>query len=259
MRELNAVAVIAYRDMLKFLRDRPRLISTLVFPIVFVGALGGSLQANLGQSAGYNFLTFVFTGVFAQTLFQSSAMGIVSLMNDRQMDFSQEMFVSPISRYSIVVGKILGESLVSLAQGLAVIGFGLLVGVPFTLAGTVGLAVVGVITCFLGGSFGLLVLSNVTDQRTVQQLFPFIMFPQFFLAGVFAPVKVLPWFLDVLSRISPLRYAVDLTRNAFYVGNPDYGKVVLDRPLVNLPVMLGLMAVFLVFGTSLFVRAERNR
>ena len=60
MRDLNAVAVIAYRDVLKFLRDRPRLISTLIFPFVFVGALGGSLQANLGASAGYNFMTFVF-------------------------------------------------------------------------------------------------------------------------------------------------------------------------------------------------------
>jgi|SRR6266571_7489344 len=259
MRDLNAVAVIAYRDVLKFLRDRPRLISTLIFPFVFVGALGGSLQANLGASAGYNFMTFVFTGVFAQTLFQSSTMGIVSLMNDRQNDFSQEMFVSPISRYSIVFGKILGESLVSLAQGVAIVIFGLLLRVPFTLAGSLSLIPVGIVICLMGGSFGLLVLSNVTDQRTVQQLFPFIMFPQFFLAGVFAPVKVLPWFLEVLSRISPLRYAVDLARSAFYIGNPDYDKVVLDPPIVNAVVMASLFVVFIVVGTALFVRAERNR
>ncbi len=259
MKDLNAVAVIAYRDVLKFLRDRPRLISTLIFPFVFVGALGGSLQANLGASAGYNFMTFVFTGVFAQTLFQSSTMGIVSLMNDRQNDFSQEMFVSPISRYSIVFGKILGESLVSLAQGVAIVIFGLLLRVPFTLAGSLSLIPVGIVICLMGGSFGLLVLSNVTDQRTVQQLFPFIMFPQFFLAGVFAPVKVLPWFLEVLSRISPLRYAVDLARSAFYIGNPDYDKVVLDPPIVNAVVMASLFVVFIVVGTALFVRAERNR
>ncbi len=259
MREANAIAVIAYRDIMKFLRDRPRLISTLIFPFVFVGALGGSLQANLGESAGYNFMTFVFTGVFAQTLFQSSTMGIVSLMTDRQMDFSQEMFVSPISRYSIVFGKILGESLVSLAQGVAIIVFGLLLRVPFTLAGSLSLIPVAIVICLMGGSFGLLLLANVTDQRTVQQLFPFIMFPQFFLAGVFAPVKVLPWFLEVLSRISPLRYAVDLVRNVFYVGNPDYDKVVLDPPLVNVAVMAALFVIFIFVGTALFVRAERNR
>jgi ABC-2 type transport system permease protein len=259
MREANAIAVIAYRDIMKFLRDRPRLISTLIFPFVFVGALGGSLQANLGESAGYNFMTFVFTGVFAQTLFQSSTMGIVSLMTDRQMDFSQEMFVSPISRYSIVFGKILGESLVSLAQGVAIIVFGLLLRVPFTLAGSLSLIPVAIVICLMGGSFGLLLLANVTDQRTVQQLFPFIMFPQFFLAGVFAPVKVLPWFLEVLSRISPLRYAVDLARNVFYMGNPDYDKVVLDPPYVNGAVMGALFVIFIFVGTALFVRAERNR
>ncbi len=259
MRELNAIAVIAYRDILKFLRDRPRLVSTLIFPFVFVGALGGSLQANLGESAGYNFMTFVFTGVFAQTLFQSSTMGIVSLMSDRQTDFSQEMFVSPISRYSIVFGKILGESLVSLAQGVAIVIFGLLLRVPFTLAGSLSLIPVAIVICLMGGSFGLLLLANVSDQRTVQQLFPFIMFPQFFLAGVFAPVKVLPWFLEVLSRISPLRYAVDLARNVFYLGNPDYDKVVLDPPVLNAAVMAGLFVVFILAGTTLFVRTERNR
>ncbi|HLQ32272.1 MAG TPA: ABC transporter permease [Chloroflexota bacterium] len=259
MRELNAIAVIAYRDILKFLRDRPRLVSTLIFPFVFVGALGGSLQANLGESAGYNFMTFVFTGVFAQTLFQSSTMGIVSLMSDRQTDFSQEMFVSPISRYSIVFGKILGESLVSLAQGVAIVIFGLLLRVPFTLAGSLSLIPVAIVICLMGGSFGLLLLANVSDQRTVQQLFPFIMFPQFFLAGVFAPVKVLPWFLEVLSRISPLRYAVDLARNVFYLGNPDYDKVVLDPPVLNAAIMAGLFVVFILAGTTLFVRTERNR
>jgi ABC-2 type transport system permease protein len=79
MSQLNAILVLAYRDLLKFLRDRIRIVSTLVFPLIFIVALGGSLQANLGQDVGYNFLIFTFTGVFAQTMFQSAAMGIISL------------------------------------------------------------------------------------------------------------------------------------------------------------------------------------
>ncbi len=93
--ELNAVLTLAYRDIMKFVRDRPRIVSSLVFPFLFVGILGGAMQENLGRAVGYNYLAFIFTGVLAQTLFQSSAMGIVSLMQDREMDFSQEMFVSP--------------------------------------------------------------------------------------------------------------------------------------------------------------------
>jgi hypothetical protein len=121
MHELSGVLAIAHRDLVKLLRDRTRLIADLVFPMVFIGVLGVSLQSAFDQFAEFNFLTFVFTGVLAQTLWQSSAMGVISLIEDRENDFSQEIFVSPISRYSIVVGKVLGESLVALPQGLAIV------------------------------------------------------------------------------------------------------------------------------------------
>jgi ABC-2 type transport system permease protein len=102
-------------------------------------------------------------------------------------------------------------------------------------------------------------LSSFNSQRTANQIFPFIIFPQFFTAGVFTPIQVLPLPLEILSRISPLRYAVDLMRNVFYVGQPDYSHVVLDTPALNTLVIGLLFAAFLVTGTGLFVRKERNR
>src|SRR3989344_6578730 len=112
-RELNAIVAIAARDITKLLRDRMRLVFSLLFPLIFIGILGASLQANLGTNLGYNLLTFTFIGVIAQTLFQSTASGLISLVTDRDSDFAQELFVAPISRYTILTGKILGESLVS--------------------------------------------------------------------------------------------------------------------------------------------------
>jgi ABC-2 type transport system permease protein len=255
----NAIMVLAYRDLLKFARDPARIIGTLIFPVIFVGILGGSLQANLGADAGYNFLTFTFTGILAQTLWQSTAIGVVSLIEDRENDFTQEIFVSPISRYGIVFGKILSETLVALPQGLIVVLFGLLIGVPFTITNVLAVLVVCVAVCLFGGAFGVLVLANLPSQRVANQLFPFIIFPQFFLAGVFSPIKVLPWYLDIVSRVAPLRYAVDLMRGVFYAGQPDYNAVVLATPAFNGTIIGGLFAVFLVVGTALFVRGERNR
>jgi len=110
-----------------------------------------------------------------------------------------------------------------------------------------------------GGAFGLLVLANLSSQRAAQQIFPFVILPQFFLAGIFNPIHVLPWYLEILSRISPLRYAVDLTRNVFYQGRPEYPLVVLDTPVVNGAIMAVLFAAFLITGTFLFVRSEQNR
>ncbi len=258
-RQIQAIFVIAARDFTKFLRDRARIIATFMFPIIFIGVLGGSLQSNLGKTVAYNFLTFIFTGVLAQTLFQSTASGIISLIQDRETDFSQEMFVSPISRYTIVFGKIFGESLVALVQAIGIIGFALIAQVPISLIHLVQIIPATLVACLFGGAFGILVLSQLGEQRAANQIFPFVIFPQFFLSGVFSPIQHLPPLLFVLSRIVPMTYAVDLVRGMYYLGSPEYSKVVLHSPFYNLAVIAVYFIVMLVIGTFFFIRNERNR
>ncbi len=259
MKEFNAILIIAYRDLLKLLRDRGRILVSFIFPLLFIGILGGSLQANIGNNVGYNFLVFTFIGVIGQTLFQSTASGVISLIEDRQNDFSQEIFVSPISRYSIIIGKILGESLVALVQLVGLLIFGLIIQVPMTFTQITSLLPAFLIICLFGGSFGVAVLSNLSEQRTANQIFPFLIFPQFFLAGVFNPIKVLPFYLDILSKISPMRYAVDFIRGLYYAGKPEYSKVVLMDPWQNLLIMALMFLAFSIVGTYLFVKKESNR
>jgi ABC-2 type transport system permease protein len=256
--ELSAIVALAYRDLMKLIRDPIRLVTSLIFPVIFIGILGGSFQSGFGSMIDYDFMHFVFVGVLAQTLFQSSALGIISLIEDRQNDFIQEVFVSPISRYTIVIGKIIGESLVSLIQGIAILGFGVVIGIPFDISIVLSLVVVSVIVCVFGGSFGILVLSNLKSQRIANQIFPFIMLPQIFLSGVFTPIGDLPIVLDVLSRLSPMRYAVDLARGIYYAGKTEYDSVVLVEPTVNLIIIFGLFSTFVILGTWLFVRNERK-
>ena len=114
---LSAIAVIAHRDLIKLLRDRVRLVSELAFPLILVLVLGPALQAGFGSPGGFNLTFFVFTGVLAQTIWQSAVLGLVSLLADREEDFSQEIFVSPVSRYSIIAGKVIGEALVAMPTG----------------------------------------------------------------------------------------------------------------------------------------------
>ena len=256
--ELSAILMLANRDFLKLLRDRARLIGELVFPILFIGALGGSLQANLGGVVPFNFIDFMFTGVYAMTVWQTTALGIASLIEDRENDFSQEIFVSPVSRYSIIFGKILGETLVASPVAAAIIVFGVVLGIEMTPERVGGLVLTGLAAAFFGGAFGIMLLANLKNQRTATQIFPFIVFPQYFLAGIFTPIAILPWYLDILSRISPLRYAVDLTRGVFY-GGASEGNTALASPEVNLAIMAAAFVIFMVIGTALFVRAERYR
>ncbi len=256
MSELSAVLTLAHRDFVKLLRDRTRIVADFSFPLIFIGILGTSLQSGFGAASNVNLLHFVFTGVLAQTIWQSSAMGVISLLMDREQDFSQEIFVSPISRYSIILGKILGESLVALPQFVAILAFGVILGVPLTVGTLAALVPAALIVAVYGGAFGVLVLSRLENQRQANQIFPFVMLPQFFLAGIFNPIQNLPWFLDILSKISPMRYAVDLIRDVYYAGGPNVQ--IFDLP-TNLAIIAAQFVVFMVIGTAGFVRAERNR
>jgi ABC-2 type transport system permease protein len=259
MAELSAIAAIAHRDFVKLLRDRVRLVSELAFPLVLILLLGPALQSGFGAAAGLDLTTFVFTGVLAQTMWQSAVMGLISLIADREEDFSQEIFVSPVSRYSIVAGKIIGESLVALPTGLGIVIVGLLIGVPLSPLVLVLLVPLSFAVALYGGAFGLLVLSNISSQRTANQIFPFVLLPQFFLAGVFNPIHDLPAPLAVLSAISPMRYAVELTRNLVYGLQPGVPAPDMTELAVNAGAMGLSFLVFIVVGTLLFVRAEHNR
>ncbi len=240
MHELNVVIALAGRDLLKFFRDPGRMIAAGIFPFVTIFLLGGTLQLNLGKAAGFNFIGFTFTGFLGMTLFQSTAQGLTSLMDDRQNDFAQEMFVSPVSRYSIVFGKILGETLVAVMQVVPMVVFAAILRVPLTATALALLVPVALLSCFMGGSFGLLLLNTMTDSRASNQIFNFVFLPQYFLAGLISPINNLPWYLEVLS-------------------SRDYERVVLLNPVTNVAVLALMLGVFLIVGTTLFVRRETNR
>ena len=259
MHELNAVLAIAHRDLTKLLRDRPRIIGDLAFPVLFVALLGPALQAGFGSPGGLNLQAYVFTGVLAQSVWQSAAAGVISLIADREQDFSQEIFVSPISRYSIIVGKIVGESLVAFPQALAILVLATVIGVPVTIQGVVALIPAIFLVAVFGGAFGILVVSNLASQRSANQVFTFLLLPQFFLAGVFNPIQNLPWWLDALSRVSPLRYAVDTIRNVYYGFQPSDAPATVATLDVDLAILGAMLLVFITLGTAIFVRSERNR
>ena len=259
MKELQAIMTIAYRDFTKLLRDRFRLVASLIFPLIFIGVLGGGLNSSLAGRLPFAYLPFVFIGVFAQTMFQSAAAGVISLIQDRENDFSKELFVAPISRYSIISGKILGESLVAMTQGIGIITLGLLFGVPLPLSKLIIMIPLALLSAFIGGSFGILIIASASEQRTASQFFPFLIFPQLFLSGVFNPVNDFPPILHILSYFTPIRYIVDLMRAIYYAGTPEYSLIIASSPLLNLSVIILLFAVFLIAGTFLFIRKERSR
>ena len=85
------------------------------------------------------------------------------------------------------------------------------------------------------------------------------MFPQFFLAGVFNPIKILPAPLLFASRLAPMTYAVDMVRTVYYSGTSELSHVTLFSKIVDFGVIATLSALFIIIGTYRFVQNEKNR
>lgn len=254
----NATLTIAARDFTKFLKDRGRIIASFIFPAIFTGILGSANQASFGNLTTFNFLLFTFLGTMTNTMYQSTTQGIVSLLEDKENDFAQELFVAPISRFAIIIGKILGETMVASVMLLSQLVLVFILQIPFDFTRLPIIFPALLLVAMLGGSMGILIISFLSNQKSANQIFGFILFPQFFLAGVFSPVKNLEGILLYLSRIAPLTYAVDLVRNIYYVG--DAGKdVILFDPLLDLVVVLLFFFVFTSIGVFMFIRNERNK
>ena len=257
--ELSALAVIAQRDVIKLLRDKPRLAVNLAFPVLLIAGLGSILQPMVGRVTGLNSVTLAFTGVLAASLFQSAAAGLISIVEDRETDFARELFVTPVSRLTLVAGKVAGETLVALSQGALIAGFAVAFGVRMSPAQLAALLGPCLASCLLGGAFGLATIAALPSQRSAMQIFQFLIIPQYVLAGVLVPLRGVSGYLNVVSRAMPMRYVVDLTRAAFYARTPGYRLVVSGSPLLDAVVAGTLFVVFMVAGTAVFGYRERHR
>ena len=97
------------------------------------------------------------------------------------------------------------------------------------------------------------------DPKVVAVGVPLLIFPQMFLSGALIPVTASSGILGFLAQILPMTYSIDLARNLFYWGKPEYVAAVLHPLGLDLAVTIGFFLVFTIVGTFLFVRADRNR
>lgn len=257
-RELSALFALASTDLKKYTRKKVRFLINAGLPIMLIWVVGEGVQLNLGQFVDFHYAFFVYTGVIAQTLFQTTSLGVMYLIEDRTSGISQEIFVAPISRYTIVLSKILGQTLIALMLLVIILAFGYLMGYTIPFEQLLLLIPTSLFICLLGGSFGLLAFSNLKDMSTAHQVSTILIGSQFFLAGIFNPIQNLPPVLFVISRISPLTYAVDLVRGIVYWGSAEYSKVVLHDPWFNLGILVSMCFVFFIIGTYIFTRAEKS-
>jgi len=214
--ELAAIGVVWHRELLRFGRNRLRMVTSLVQPLLFLFILGSGLSNMLPSSGNVNFKTFMFPGIIAMTVFFTALSSALSIVWDREFGFLREMLVAPVRRGAIVVGKCAGGATVATLQGIVILGLAGVVDVPYS-AGLM-LTLVGemVLMAVALTALGLLLASRMSQVESFMAVMNFVMLPMFFLSGAIFPPKGLPTWLSVVTKFDPLTYAVDPVRRAVF-------------------------------------------
>jgi ABC-2 type transport system permease protein len=252
--------VVAYRELLRFVNERSRIISSLAFPLLFLVIFGAGFGRVIGSIApGVDFIQFMYPGIVAMSVLTTSLFAGVSVVWDREFGFLREILVAPIGRTGIVVGKALGAGVTALLQVLILLVLAPILGVSLTPQAILALVPVVVILSLGLSGLGILLASFMTSQQGFQLLIQLLIFPLIFLAGVFFPVDNVPVWLEVISKVNPLTYGVDAIRQIILGSTPGLGVTVLGHTMTlaeEIAVVVGLDVLLIGGAVAAFNRQE---
>ena len=272
MNTLRHVGIIWYREILRYWRDKPRIIGSLAMPFFFLIIFGSGLSSSIGQMMGgaaefgIDFKKFMFPGIIGMTTLFTSMFSGLSIVRDKEYGFLKEILVAPVDRLAVAGGKILGGSTVTMIQATLLFLFAPLVGVGVT--PLLVIKVWGLV--FLGSlgftSLGTFVGNKLDSAEGFQMVMNFLIFPMFFLSGAFFPLKDIPSWMAALVRINPFSYVVDSMRQLFFLSMglpstmmerlPEFGLgISLFDVRVTILMDLGIMAFLSLSLATLAVRS----
>lgn len=255
MTELRALYTLWLREVKRYLRDRTRIVSSFFQPLLWLVVFGLGLGSIVRIAVpGLSYQQLIFPGIIGQTLlFTAMFMGI-SVIWDRDFGFLKEVLVAPVSRFTLFLGKMLGDSTDALIQGVIVFVIGLVLGIgidpitffaalPIMLLITVGLV-----------SIGLTIASFMGSLESFGAIQSFINLPLFFLSGALFPIPNLPDWLQIAAKVNPMSYGVDALKIVI-LGNA-WQPLQLQPLFVDLAVVGVFDLVMIGIGTWAFTRMK---
>ncbi len=215
--DLRGIKVVWQRELIRFWRDRLRIVTSLLQPLIFLFVLGGGLaQIASGGTEGVDLRTFMFPGALAMAVLFTAMFSAASVVWDREYGFLREMLVAPVRRGSIVLGKCFGGATVAAFQGVLVMALAPLVHVPYSAAMILEVLALQLLLAFMITAFGVMAAVRISQMQAFMALMQMVVMPLLFLSGALFPLSGLPRWLEVLNRLDPLTYAVNPLREAVF-------------------------------------------
>ena len=266
MASVRAIYIIWYRDILRYWRDRWRLVASLAQPLLFLIVFGSGLSSSLGgafgRGSGISYIQFMYPGIIGMSILFTSIFGAMSIVWDREFGFLKEVMVAPIDRWAIAIGKALGGTTQAMIQGLILLVLAPFIGVKLSALTLVELLPLAAVLAFGLSSFGVMIASMMKSLQGFQVVMNFLMMPMFFLSGALFPLTNLPGWMTWLTRLDPASYGIDPIRRvvlASSTASSAYGLTVAGHLLaipMEAAVMLAFGAVMLGVAVVMFQRRD---
>jgi ABC-2 type transport system permease protein len=222
---LLPVITLIRRELLRFVRERSRMVGVIASPILFWLVIGSGLNRSFqeqGSAVGVNYLEYFFPGSVVLIVLFAAIFSSISVIEDRQEGFMQSVLVAPISRLSIAMGKVIGITLLASLQGAV-----LLIVAPLVIANTtVGSLLLTVVTLSLLAlglsSLGFAIAWLMSSTQGFHAIMNLLLIPMWMLSGALFPASGATEWVAAIMRWNPLTYGVTAVRESLYSLRPHY-------------------------------------
>jgi ABC-2 type transport system permease protein len=260
--DLRGIYTIWLRDLLRFSRDRSRIVASIGTPLLFLLVFGAGLAPSMAGLGGgqIDFKQFLFPGIVGMAVLFAAIFSAVSIVWDREFGFLKEVMVAPVSRRAVALGKIAGGSTVAMFQGVLMLLFAPLLGIRLGWDQIVSLVGLLLLLASVMTALGVLLAARQRTMEGFHNLVNFLLLPMFFLSGAFFPLRGVPLWMDLIARIDPVTYGVDPLRRVVLqssLSSPLLEQVVLHPIATNVLVMAAFGLGFLIPAVWLFSKQDR--
>ena len=228
----RAAGSLAWREITRFFRQRNRIIGSigtpLMFWLLFGLGLNKSFRLSLAGGGGETFYQYYFPGSLMLILLFTAIFSSISIIEDRREGFLQGVLVAPIPRWSMVLGKVLGGTLIALFQGLIFLALALwlpITATPWSLATLVLLLAIAALALT---SLGFVIAWRMDSTQGFHAVMNLVLMPMWLLSGGFFPVPALAADAAIserglhwVMRLNPLSYAVSGARQLLMGAAPN--------------------------------------
>jgi ABC-2 type transport system permease protein len=247
-----ATATLARRELVRFVRQRNRVLGAVGQPILFwllFGAgLGASFQAP-SWAGGMSYREYFFPGVLVLIVLFTAIFSTISIIEDRREGFLQSVLVAPIPRWSIVAGKVAGGTLLAVGEALLFLALCPFAGISISLV-KFGLLVLVLFPVAFGlTALGFTIAWRMDSTQGFHAIMNLFLMPLWLLSGAFFPASGVPGWLAVVIAVNPLTYGLAAMRRILYWEKalPVGGE--------GLPGMAIALTVTLTFALTMFLAA----